>query len=101
MEERDSLILERLGEKLAEISAQMHKSSIAEFVALYRRPWRLFYFNFLAGIFRGFGIAVGFTFVGAIFVYALGKLASLNLPVIGHFIAQIARLVELELSIPQ
>ena len=58
MEERDSLILEKLGEKLAEISAQMHKSSIAEFVALYRRPWRLFYFNFLAGIFRGFGIAV-------------------------------------------
>ena len=59
----------------------------------FQNPKRLLYLN-LAGISRGFGIAVGFTAVGAVFLYLLGKAASLNLPVIGHFIAEIARIVE-------
>ena len=83
--------------KLHELSEALEKASIAEYVALFQDPRRLLYLNFLAGISRGFGIAVGFTAVGAVFLYLLGKAASLNLPVIGHFIAEIARIVESEL----
>ncbi len=100
MAEGNQSLVDRLGHRMAELSSRLENSSIAEYVALYRRPWRLFYFQFMSGIFRGFGIAVGFTAIGALFLYVLGKVAALNLPVIGHFVAEIARIVEMELSIP-
>ncbi|NMB38989.1 MAG: hypothetical protein GX994_05375, partial [Firmicutes bacterium] len=51
-----------------------------------------------AGLVRGFGLAVGFTAVGALFLYILGKLASLNLPIVGEFIADIAQIVQEKLA---
>jgi len=83
--------------KLRQLNESLEKASIAEYVELFRHPRRLLYLNFLAGISRGSGIAVGFTAAGAVFLYLLGRLATLNLPVIGHFVAEIARIVELEL----
>lgn len=93
--------MERLSTQMAELAVRFEKASLAELIELYRHPWRMFCLNLLAGVFRGFGIAVGFTAVGATFLYILGRLAALNLPVIGHFVAEIARIVEIELSIPQ
>ncbi len=43
------------------------------------------------------GIAVGLTLVAAVFLSLLGRLAELNLPVIGRYIAQIVRMVHVEL----
>ncbi|NLY29658.1 MAG: hypothetical protein GX047_03410 [Firmicutes bacterium] len=97
MAEAREKLIGALLKKLHELSEALEKASIAEYVALFQDPRRLLYLNFLAGISRGFGIAVGFTAVGAVFLYLLGKAASLNLPVIGHFIAEIARIVESEL----
>ena len=34
------------------------------------------------------------------FVYALGRLAALNLPFIGNFVAELVRIVQMELSRP-
>ena len=90
-------LLATLIKRLSELTESMEKANIAEYIELFRRPKRLFYLNFLAGIVRGFGIAVGFTTAGAVFLYILGKIAALNLPVIGHFVAEVARIVELEL----
>lgn len=78
----------------------MEKANLAEFVELYRHPMRLMSLNFVAGVFRGFGLAVGFTAIGAVFVYALTRLASLNLPYIGDFIAEVVRIVQTELGHP-
>lgn len=91
-------LLENIMVQLEKLGQNLEKASIAEYVELYRRPKRLLFFNFLAGVVRGFGFAIGFTVVGAIFVYALGKIASLNLPVVGEFIAEITRIVQYELS---
>lgn len=91
-------LLERLSEQVFELSKKLEQAPLAEYIEMHRNPWRFLSTNFLAGVFRGFGIAIGFTAVSSVFLYALGKLASLNLPVIGEFIAEIARLVELELS---
>ena len=52
----------------------------------------------MAGLARGFGIAIGLTLITAIFISLLTKIANLNLPVISNFIARIVRLVEEELS---
>ncbi|HHV93273.1 MAG TPA: hypothetical protein GXX47_01910 [Firmicutes bacterium] len=97
MAETSDKLLGTLLKKLNQLLEALEKASIAEYVALFQNPKRLLYLNLLAGIFRGFGIAVGFTAVGAVFLYLLGKAAALNLPIIGHFIAEIARIVEAEL----
>lgn len=60
-------------------------------------PRRVLWLNFLAGLARGFGIAIGLTVVAAIFFSLLGRLAAMNLPIIGRFIAEIVRLVESQL----
>ena len=91
-------LFQTLLKKMEELIQAMDKASLAEFVELYRKPERLLYLNFLAGIARGFGLALGFTVVGAFFLYGLGKIASLNLPIVGEFIAEITRIVRNELA---
>ncbi len=91
-------LVQNLLQKLEELNESLEKASIAEYIELYRKPRRLLYLNFLAGIVRGFGIAIGFTVVGAFFLYGLGKIASLNLPVVGEFVAEITRIVQNELA---
>lgn len=96
--EVSSGLVKTLITKLEALSQSLEKSHIAEFIALYDKPWRLMYLNFLSGVIRGFGLAVGFSAIGALFLYALGRLATLNLPIVGEFIAEIARIVQEELT---
>ncbi len=91
-------LIETLLKKLETMSSAMEKASVAEFIELYHHPWRLMYLNFIGGIVRGFGLAVGFTVVGAAFLFFLGRLAALNLPIVGEFVAEIARIVQEELA---
>lgn len=72
--------------------------NLRELLEILASPARLLYLNFLAGLARGFGIAVGLTLITAVFLALLAKIASLNLPVISRFIAEIIRLVEEQLS---
>lgn len=50
--------------------------------------------NLIAGIFRGVGIGIGVTIVSAILVIILKKVVTLNIPVIGEYIADIVEIVE-------
>lgn len=95
--EAENRLLRELKDKVAELSVNMEKMKLAEYVALLERPYRLLYINFLTGIARGLGIAVGFTVLGALLLLILQRLVVLNLPLIGEFIAEIVRLVELNL----
>ncbi len=98
MKDISSGLIETLIKKLDKVSSAMEKASVAEYIELYQNPRRLMYLNFFAGLVRGFGLAVGFTAVGALFLYILGKLASLNLPIVGEFIADIAQIVQEKLA---
>ncbi|WP_353892182.1 DUF5665 domain-containing protein [Proteinivorax hydrogeniformans] len=84
----------KLLQKGEEISHQMEKYNIAEYISILNNPKRYLMVNFLAGLARGFGIAVGFTILGAMVVYFLQRVMLLNLPVIGDFIAEIVKLVQ-------
>ena len=75
----------------------MAKYNLEGIFDLLSRPGRLVYLNFLAGIARGFGIAVGLTLVSAAFLAILAKIASLNLPIISSFIARLVQLVNQQL----
>ena len=50
--------------------------------------------NLIAGIFRGIGIGIGVTVITAILVYLLQKIVTLNIPIIGEYIADIVDIVE-------
>ncbi|ACA59861.1 DUF5665 domain-containing protein [Candidatus Desulforudis audaxviator] len=96
--EADNRVLWELKLKVRQLSVAMEKMRLAEYVALLDRPYRLLYINFLTGIARGLGIAVGFTILGAVVVLVLQRLVTLNLPLIGGFIADIVRAVEINLA---
>lgn len=96
MEEANRL-LKSLEDRIAVLAVNMEKMKLAEYVKLLDQPWRLMYVNFIAGVARGVGIAVGFTILGAVLLYFLRKLVVLNLPWIGGFIAEIVRMVQLKI----
>ena len=50
--------------------------------------------NLISGIFRGVGIGVGVTIITAILVIILQKIVSLNIPIIGEYIADIVDIVQ-------
>ena len=50
--------------------------------------------NLLAGIARGVGIGIGVTIITAILIILLQKIVTLNIPVIGEYIADIVEIVE-------
>ncbi|HOO12903.1 MAG TPA: DUF5665 domain-containing protein, partial [Bacillota bacterium] len=56
-------------------------------------PRRLLVLNFVAGLARGLGMAVGFSILGAVAILILRRLVVLNLPLIGDFIAELIKLV--------
>ncbi len=93
----DREYLEVLGNKIDEMSLNMEKLGIAEYVAMIENPRRLFWVNFWQGVARGFGMAIGFTILAALVVYILQKIVVLNTPVIGKFVAEIVNIVQNQL----
>jgi len=91
-------LLKSLEDRIRELSLNMEKMKLAEYVNLLQSPRRLLYVNFISGIARGLGIAVGFAILGAIMVIILQKLVSLNLPLIGGFIAELVKIVQTQLE---
>lgn len=98
MESKQDVLLQSLSNKISEMSVYMEKMKLAEYIKLLDNPWRLMYVNFIAGLARGVGIAVGFTILGAVVLYFLRILVMWHLPVVGDFIADIVRMVQLKLG---
>ena len=84
--------------KIEELSLNLELMKLVEYVELLNNPKRLLFINFISGLARGFGIAVGFTILGAIVLYIMQRIVVLNLPVVSDFIATIVRLVQLQLE---
>jgi hypothetical protein len=97
-EKENAGLRERLEEKIDELSRNIENMRLAEYVEMLHNPRRLLYTNFLMGLARGFGMAIGFTILAALVVWMLQRLVVLNLPVIGDFIAEIVKWVQAELQ---
>jgi hypothetical protein len=97
-------VTERTGrlliEKLEQVSADLENASLAEYVEMLKRPRRMLYVNLLAGMARGLGMAVGFTVLGALFLFILTRSFIANLPLVGGFIAELVRIVQENLRGP-
>ncbi|MFZ5643148.1 MAG: DUF5665 domain-containing protein [Bacillota bacterium] len=90
--------MESLRKKVTDLAINMEKMKLAEYVDLLNSPWRLLWVNFISGIARGLGIAIGFAILGALIIIFLQKLVELNLPVIGGIIADIVEIVQQQLN---
>ncbi len=80
--------------KVDEISYNMEKLGVAEYLEMLHNPRRLFFTNFWVGVYRGFGMAIGFTILAGLVIYMLQEIITLNIPVIGDFIAEIVKIVQ-------
>ncbi|SFR15085.1 DUF5665 domain-containing protein [Desulfoscipio geothermicus] len=97
MKNKDN-ILASLDDRIRELTINMEKMKLAEYVDLLDNPARLLYINFISGIARGLGIAVGFAILGAVIILILQRLVALNLPLIGGYIAELVKIVQLQLG---
>ena len=88
-----------LFKKIRKVELKLERANLAEFMKLIQNPVRLIFLNFLAGLARGFGIAVGLTIIASLFIVFLSRLASLNLPIIGKFVAELVRIVNEQLRV--
>lgn len=88
-------LIEKLNHNIQKLSEQMERNRIEEYTSMMVRPWKFLAVNFLAGVARGFGLALGMTLVVAIVVYVLGQVLVhfIDVPFIGEYIAQIVAFV--------
>ncbi len=90
---KENKSMERLEEGMQNLSRSLEKSKIMEYVNLMENPRKMLFLNFVAGLARGLGLAVGFSVLGAVAILILRRLVMLNLPFIGGFIAELIKLV--------
>jgi hypothetical protein len=87
--------LDKLSDRVEDLSINIEKMKIAEYVDLLGHPAKLLFINFIAGVARGIGLAVGATILGAVLLIILSRMV--DLPLIGGYIAQIVKIVQQKL----
>ncbi len=87
----------KLIKRIRKLSRDMENFNIAEYVNMVNDPKRYLRINFIGGIARGLGFALGATIFAAVFIYVLQRMMVLNLPVIGDFISDIVKIVQEQL----
>lgn len=85
---------EFIDHKLELLLRHLEALRIAQYMEMLEKPVKLIFTNFIAGIARGLGIALGATLVFALMLELLRRLILLNIPGIGSFIAEIMKIVE-------
>lgn len=95
MDSEISTVFER---KLAAFCDYLERMRLADYVDMTNNPWRLLWVNFLSGLARGVGFAIGGSLLAAGLIYLLTQVAVMNLPIISEFIAEIVRLVSMNLE---
>lgn len=90
----DNTEVKDLENRVEQIAFMLEKAKLGDYVSIMSKPKALLYYNFIGGLARGFGMAIGFTVLGAIAIYILSHSVLLNLPIIGGFIAEIVKIVQ-------
>lgn len=88
------MFLKKINKKIDKINKILERSNIIELSYVVGNKKEILKRNLIAGIARGVGIGIGVTVVTAIIVYLLRRLITLNIPVIGDYIADIVEIVE-------
>lgn len=79
--------------QVALLAETLEKMRLAEYIGYLNRPGRLLWFNFLVGLARGLGTALGAGLLAGFAYFLLKRIVVLNLPVIGGFISELSKYV--------
>lgn len=85
---------EQLLLRLERLASQMEQLGLQEYLVYLNNRRRLFWTNFASGVARGFGLAVGFTVLGAAVIALLQRLIVTSMPNIGSFLADMIRIIQ-------
>ena len=91
LKKRKIKILEK---SINELNSILQEGNFVELSYLLGNKKEMIIRNFIAGIFRGVGIGIGVTIITAILVIILQKIVTLNIPIIGEYIADIVEIVQ-------
>ena len=83
-----------LEKSIDELNKTLQEGNFVELSYLLGNKKELIIRNLLAGIFRGVGIGIGVTIITAVLVIILQKIVTLNIPIIGEYIADIVEIVQ-------
>ena len=75
------------------LAQTLEKMRLAEYIAYLNRPGRLIGLNFLVGLVRGLGTALGAGILAGVAYIILKRIIVLNLPVIGEFISELSHYI--------
>ena len=87
-------IYKRIDKKLDKLNYLLTKSKVIDLAELLGNKKQLIIRNITSGIAKGIGIGIGVTVITAILILILQKIVTLNIPIIGEYIADIVDIVE-------
>lgn len=85
---------ERLVEQLERLLHSLERMQLEDYLNYVNDRKRMFQNNLLIGMARGLGTAVGVTILAAVVIVLLQHLVTQNIPIIGDFLAEVARVVK-------
>ena len=83
-----------LSKSVEHLNKILQEGNFVELTYLVGNKKERFIRNFLAGISREIGIGIGVTIITAVLVIILQKIVTLNIPIIGEYIADIVEIVQ-------
>jgi hypothetical protein len=86
---------ELLAEQMTRLANRLEAIRIADYMELMEKPRKLIFTNFIAGVFRGLGFAVGTTIIFAVVVESLRRIVLINIPVINDYLIELVRIIEI------
>lgn len=91
---KKSKIEKELLKNLEQLNFILSRNRVLELVELLGNRKQLIIRNLITGITKGIGIGIGVTILTAILIIVLQKIVTLNIPVIGDYIADIIEIVQ-------
>lgn len=85
---------EDLLRRLDALIRQMEQLGLEEYLTYLKNRRRLFFVNFFSGVARGFGLAIGFTVLGAAVIALLQRIILDSMPNISSFLADMIRIIQ-------
>ena len=93
-ENEKSKSIDVLNKSISYLNKILQEGNFVELSYLIGNKKEMFIRNFFAGIGRGIGIGIGVTVITAILIIILQKIVTLNIPIIGEYIADIVEIVQ-------
>ncbi len=87
-------MFKKLSQNIDKLNKILEEKNMQELIYILGNKREIVKRNLYAGISRGVGIGIGVTIITAILIILLQRMVTLNIPIIGEYIAQIVEIVE-------